>query len=404
MNDEMQLRKRIGQLVREAKKDIQIQVSDYFEEGSSKERTAQIAAEAVTMANYYYNGLKTIKEVHPQGKLSFDSQWEKPVQNGIIIGESVNEARELFNIPGNYLTATDFANRIEAFAQSQNLDYEIMDKKAILEKGMGGVMGVNRGSDEPPKVIVAHYKGNPTSNDLTALIGKGVMYDTGGISLKTNDNMKMSKGDMGGSASAYGTFRGAVLLGLKVNLVLVIPATDNAIGPKAIKPGDVLTMMNGLTVEVTNTDAEGRLVLADAITLAKKLGATRLIDMATLTGAVVASLGTEVTGAFTNNDSFLLQVMNASQRSGELMWHLPLFSHAQDYLKISQVADLDHWPKNKPGAIAAAAFLKEFVGDTPWVHLDIAGTADTDQDYDLGPKGGTGVMVRTLIEYLKEES
>ena len=266
---------------------------------------------------------------------------------------------------------------------------------------MGGILGVNRGSVQPPKMIVVKYQGTPRFENITALVGKGLTFDTGGYCLKPRSGMEAMKGDMGGAASAFGAFQVAVRLNLPVNLLLVIPSTDNMISGDAIKPGDILTTMSGKTVEVTNTDAEGRLILADGITFAKHLGASKIIDLATLTGAIIAALGADTTGAFTNNQAFLDEFQKAADLTNEYMWQMPLFPRDQKALRNSDVADLNNAPIGKPGAIMAAAFLKEFVEDTPWIHLDIAGTADSKTAYDLGPKGGTGVMVRTIAKYLE---
>ena len=221
---------------------------------------------------------------------------------------------------------------------------------------------------QPPKMIVVKYQGTPRFENITALVGKGLTFDTGGYCLKPRSGMEAMKGDMGGAALHSGAFQVAVRLNLPVNLLLVIPSTDNMISGDAIKPGDILTTMSGKTVEVTNTDAEGRLILADGITFAKHLGASKIIDLATLTGAIIAALGADTTGAFTNNQAFLDELQKAADLTNEYMWQMPLFPRDQKALRNSDVADLNNAPIGKPGAIMAAAFLKEFVEDTPWIH------------------------------------
>jgi len=243
--------------------------------------------------------------------------------------------------------------------------------------------------------------GGAPDGEVLALVGKGLTYDTGGYSLKPAAAMYGMHGDMGGAATVYGAFNAIVYAKLPVNVMLVIPATDNMVSADALKPGDVITMLNGMTVEVNNTDAEGRLILADALTYAAKQGATHLINAATLTGAIINALGSNTTGAFTNDEEFIADFLEVAEDVGEAVWHMPIFEPEQKLLKTSEIADIKNAPKG-PGAIIAAAFLKEFVKDeTPWIHLDVAGTSDTEKAHDLGPIGGTGAMVRTLYNYAK---
>jgi len=396
-------RKAIGKLAKETKEDVTILIETFAVKPHSIHELAAIGSEAIGLATYQFPSYETkAKESKTvEFYLYSDSNIEADIERGIIYADATNQARTLFNEPGNKLTPTELAKRIAQFALDHKLEYQVIEKSDMQQRKMGGILGVNRGSAEPPKIMVVKYQGQPVSEEITALIGKGLTFDTGGYCLKTAVGMKMSKGDMGGAASAFGAFKIAVCLQLPVNLLLVIPSTDNMVSATAIKPGDVLQMMNGKTVEVTNTDAEGRLILGDAITLAKELGASRLIDLATLTGAIVVALGGETTGAFTNNQNFLNNLIQSTTLTNEEIWPMPLFPRDQTSLRSSLVADLDNAPVGKPGAIVAAAFLKEFVGETPWIHLDIAGTADTNEDHELGPKGATGVMVRTIAKYLE---
>lgn len=396
-------RQTMGKLAKETQEDLTIIIETFATNNVSIRKLAAIAAESITLASYKTDAYKTEQNDKKaiQFYLASNHDLSADIKRGIIYGEATNHARQLYNEPGNKLTATDLANYIASFAKKHQLFCKIMEKQEIEAKNMGGLLGVNRGSTEPPKMIVVNYQGNTQSSEVTALIGKGLTFDTGGYCLKPRTSMNGMQGDMGGAASAFGAFEVAVRLNLPVNLLLVIPSTDNVVSADAIKPGDILHMMNGKTVEVTNTDAEGRLILADAITLAKELGASRIIDLATLTGAVIVALGSETTGTFTNDQEFFNQFAKASKFTNEDIWQLPLFPRDQKSLRSSLVADLNNSPVGKPGAIMAAAFLKEFVEDTPWIHLDIAGTSETKANHDLGPKGATGVMVRTIGKYLE---
>ena len=363
---------------------------------------AHNAGEAMTLASYVVDTYKTNQPTvaTPELRVHSHIHIEDDLNHGKVYGESTNVARSLINEPASVLTPTELANRIVAFSHEHNLETRIIEKAEMQELGMGALLGVNQGSFEEPKMIVVKYQGTSRFEDITAIVGKGVTYDTGGYSLKPRTGMYGMHGDMGGAASAYGAFMIAVRLNLPVNLLLVIPATDNMIGDKAIKPGDVLTSMSKKTIEVSNTDAEGRLVLADGLTFARHLGASRIINLATLTGAIVAAIG-DMTGAFTNNEDFLNELRQASEQTYEEIWQMPIKARHTKAIKGSMIADLINSPKMQPGAIAGAAFLKEFVEDTPWIHLDIAGTSGNSHPNDLAPRGGTGVMVRTIAKYLE---
>jgi len=396
-------RKILGQIGKTAKEDVTILLETFDCQSVSINELAKVCAEAITLSTYqiktYKTNEKCLKPINFY--IHCDTEITEDLDRGVIYGEATNSARQLLNEPGNMLTPTDLANEIAKFANKNHLDVRVIEKDEMEQLGMGGILGVNQGSTEPPKMIVVKYQGTSRYDNLIALVGKGITFDTGGYCLKPRSGMEGMKGDMGGAASAFGAFQIAVRLKLPVNLLLVIPSTDNMISGNAIKPGDILTTMSGKTVEVTNTDAEGRLILADGITFAKHLGASKIINLATLTGAIIAALGADTTGVFTNNQDFLNDFQKAADLTNEYIWQMPLFPRDQEALYNSDVADLDNAPLQKPGAIMAAAFLKEFVEDTPWIHLDIAGTADTKTAYDLGPKGGTGVMVRTIATYLE---
>src|SRR2546428_2520695 len=270
--------------------------------------------------------------------------------------------------------------------------------------GMGSLLGVSRGSDEPPKLIVMKYKPpRSSSKELLALVGKGITFDSGGISLKPGENMELMKYDMTGAATVIGTMRAIAQLKPSIPVLGVAPCSENLPSGKATKPGDVLVAMTGKTIEVINTDAEGRLVLADAIAYAKKLGATRIIDMATLTGAVSIALGDVNTGILGTDQPLIDGVIGAGREVGERFWQLPLDKEYSNQIK-SDIADIKNTGGKKTGAITAAAFLKEFVDDTPWAHLGIAGTAWGDPRTPFRAKGPTAIAGRTLIEFIERAS
>ena len=315
---------------------------------------------------------------------------------GKVYADAVNEARTLINLPPNLLTATDLADYATELANIYDLEVEILNKAQLEELGMGGILSVNKGSVEEPRLITIKYQGKPEWEDVIGFVGKGVTYDTGGYSLKPRDGMVGMKGDMGGAAAVLGAMRIIGETRPKQNVVAVIGSTDNMVSGEAFKPDDVITMYNGKTVEVLNTDAEGRLVLADAMTYAKQQGANYLIDVATLTGGVIVALGKDKTGALTNNEEFFEEFMEAAIETGEFVWRLPLTESDKKRIRKSDVADLNNSPGRDGHMIFGGGFVGEFAEGTPWIHLDIAGTSDAGAPHALGPKGGTGVMVRTL--------
>ena len=279
------------------------------------------------------------------------------------------------------------------------MSIEVLDEKAMGKLGMCALLGVNQGSDEPPRLIVIKYQGKAEWKDPLTFVGKGVTFDSGGYSLKTARGMMKMKTDMGGAASDLAAMAVIGELKPEANVMGVIPSTENMVNGSALKPGDGITASNGITIEVNNTDAEGRLILADALSYSVKQGAGRIVDLATLTGAILVTFGSITTGAVTNNDAFYTEFKTASGRADEWVWELPHHEPYKEMVKQSDVADLLNAPGRGAGSITAAMFLHEFVGyDMPWVHLDIAGTAFSDKPSDLGPKGATGVMVRTLAE------
>lgn len=329
------------------------------------------------------------------------SSYEAAVNEAEHAVESVKLARDLTNMAGNDLTPERLAFYAEQVAHKLELDIEVLDEWTCAEEGMGGLLGVGQGSVNPPRMIIIHYEGDATSNEKWGLVGKGITFDTGGISLKPAAGMEEMISDMGGAAAVLGAIHLIASMKLKANVMAIIPTAENMPSDRALKPGDIITMMSGYTVEVVNTDAEGRLVLADGITTAIKRGATKLVDVATLTGAVLVALGTEATAAICNNDELLKKMMTASEKSGERVWQLPAYS---EYKKLiaSDVADLKNSGGRHAGSITAGLFLGHFVEDKPWVHLDIAGTAYVNSTRRWEPKGATGVMARTLYELIAE--
>ncbi len=316
---------------------------------------------------------------------------------GRIIAEAENHARDLVNEPSNRLTPSAFAKLAVKIAKVNKLKVAVLDPK---KEGMGALLSVAKGSDEPPKLVAIEYRGNPGSKEKIALVGKGITFDSGGISLKPSKNMEEMKTDMAGAAAVLGIMSLLSDLKPKKNVIGIMPLTENMPSGHATKPGDVITSLSGYTVEVINTDAEGRMILADAITYAKKRGATRIIDIATLTGGCIVALGDAASGVIGNDDEMIGSLIKTGNDCGQKMWRLPLYDEYKEAIK-SSVADL----KNSSGTGKAqpsigAAFLAKFVGDTPWAHMDIAGTAYFTKACKYLAEGATGVPVRTIIEWL----
>jgi leucyl aminopeptidase len=291
-----------------------------------------------------------------------------------------------------------FADRAVAIAKAAGLATEVLDEQRIASLKMGLLLGVARGSQEPPRLVVLrHDPPTPVSNVVLGLVGKGITFDTGGISIKPAENMDKMKDDMSGGAAVICAMAAIARLNAPVRCIGIVPMTENMPGGKAVKPGDVLTSASGKTVEIINTDAEGRLILGDGLWYARELGATHLIDVATLTGACVVALGKTTSGLFGAPDAWVETVRQASARAGDRSWPLPVYDDYKEQLK-SEIADFTNTGGRAGGAITAALFLKEFIGDKPWVHIDIAGTAWAEEPKPYQPKGATGVTVRTLAE------
>lgn len=365
---------------------------------------AHAVSEASAMAMYRFAGYKqkgsesdrVLTSVVVYSEKADEEELKASLTVGYVYGKATNSARTLVNLPGNMLTATDLANYAKKLADQYDLEVEILEKEDMLKLGMGALLAVNQGSVEPPKMIVLKYQGKETWNDVIGLVGKGITFDTGGYSIKTKDGIVGMKTDMGGAAAVLGAMEIIGELKPEQNVVAVIASTDNMISGSAFKPDDVITSMSGKTIEILNTDAEGRLVLADAVTYAKHQGANYLVDVATLTGGVIVALGNDITGALTNHEAFFEQVLEASNEAGEPIWRLPLTEKHKQRIRNSKIADLNNSPGRDGHAIFGGGFVGEFAESTPWVHLDIAGTATTSKEHELGPAGPTGVMTRTL--------
>ena len=330
------------------------------------------------------------------------SALEAAVRHGSSVVAAVTLARDLVNEPAGALTPTILADRARAVAEAAGLSIGVLDEDAIAAQRLGGLAGVARGSAEPPRLVELTYEPPGGSPEATVvLVGKGVTFDSGGLSLKTADGMMTMKTDMSGAAAVLSAMSVLASMDVAVRVVGLLPVTENMPGGRAVKPGDVLEMRNGTTVEVLNTDAEGRLILADALALAAEKAPAAIVDVATLTGAQVVALGRRVSGLMGNDEGLVGQVRAAGDRAGEPAWPLPLPTEYRCHLD-SEVADLKNIGKaGEAGTLVAGLFLQEFVDGVPWAHLDIAGPARSDCDDGYLTKGGTGVAVRTLVELLR---
>ena len=370
----------------------------------------QAAVEGIVLGSYRFDRYKTEKSdtksltrVAVLGSARADAKAAREaVKRGQIVAEAVCWARDLVNTPAGDMPPAQIAREAQKMAREVGLRCKVWGKPELEKGGFGGILGVGAGSVNPPRLIELWYKGAGTETPI-ALTGKGIAFDSGGLSIKDAKGMETMKCDMGGAASILATMRVIALLKPKINVIAAIPSSENMPSGSATKPGDVLTHRGGTTSEVLNTDAEGRLVLADALAYLAEKKPKVIIDTATLTGACMVALGDQITGAMGNDDALFRDIGVAGDAVGETMWQLPLYG---DYRRLidSTVADVKNIGERFGGAISAAWFLAEFVGDTPWIHLDIAGPAWAEKVNDLGPKGGTGVPVRTLVRYLLSQS
>ena len=372
------------------------------------EASAEAITEGAILGLYAFN--RHITKKPEQGEITElvincpDLKSKTAVQRGVntgkILAEAANLARDWVNEPSNYMTPTILAAEAKKVAEKHGLKIEVLERKQMKELGMGALLGVARGSQQPPKFIVLTYRGKTAKTVDIALVGKGITFDSGGISLKPSDHMGDMKSDMAGAASVIAAIGAIAQLKPKLNVMAIAPATENLPSGTAFKPADILTAMNGKTIEIITTDAEGRLILADALGYANKQGAKMIVDIATLTGACQIALGDITTGAFTNNQELLDKVIAAGNAVGDKIWQLPTFEEYKELNK-SDVADLKNTGGRYAGAITAALFVGEFAGKTPWVHLDIAGPALLDSAKGYYSKGATGVPTRTLIKLVQ---
>jgi leucyl aminopeptidase len=375
------------------------------------EKAVAAAAEGATIGLFEPDKYRTIdKEERSIDKLVIiiegadEEALKRGAERGRIIGESVNFTRDLANEPGAYMTPTNMAERARDIAEEFGLNVDVLDEARMEQEGMGALLSVSHGSEEDAKLIILKYtpRDAPTQDEgeLLAFVGKGITFDSGGISLKPGENMELMKYDMTGGATVLGAMRAIAQLKPSIPVLGVVPASENLPSGKATKPGDVVTAMSGKTIEIINTDAEGRLVLSDAICYAKKLGATRIIDMATLTGAVSIALGDVNTAILGTDQELIDEVIAAGKEVGEKFWQLPLDKEYTRQIK-SDIADIKNVGGRKAGTITAAAFLKEFADGVAWAHLDIAGTAWGDDAKPYRAKGPTGIAVRTVIQMVE---
>ena len=411
------LRRAAAALVKAAWHDKRVATTllDAAPRGLDKGRAAQAIAEGAVLASYRFNVYKRdakpcrVESVTVVGR---GAAAKRGVARGERIAAAVALARDLVNEPAGAMTPRRLAHVAGEIAEREGLTLTVLDEVEITNMGLGGLEGVARGSEEPPRLIELVYEPPraPGSNGRTskrrlptlALVGKGITFDSGGLSLKTADGMETMKTDMGGGAAVLAAMSVLPSLAPGVKVVGFVPTTENMPSGSAIKPGDVLKIRNGKTVEVLNTDAEGRLVLADGLSLAVEAGVDAVIDLATLTGACMVALGRTIAGLMGNDEALIDRVSAAAERAGEAVWHLPL---PKEYRKDidSDVADIKNTGSGRyGGALTAGLFLQEFVGDTPWVHLDIAGPARADSEDGYVAKGGTGFGVRTLVETVLE--
>ena len=377
--------------------------------GLDPKLAAQAVVEGSLLGEYKFKGFKTEKddnndEIEELVIVDYDPEKIKLIEQNVelaqVIIEATNRARDLINSPSNKITPSFLAKYSQEMAKQMGLEYQALGREEIAKKGMDALYQVAKGSDEEPKLIVLKYNGG--GNSLVGLIGKGITFDSGGISIKPSSKLAEMKTDMAGAATVIEVMRVIVKLKLKVNVVAVIPCTENMPGGHAYKPGDVIGSMSGKTVEIISTDAEGRLILADAITYAIELGAKKIIDIATLTGGVKVALGDAASAIMGNDQALIDGLMSSSRATGEKLWQLPLYEEYKEYLK-SDIADIKNCTETggKASASVGGIFLQKFAGGVPWAHIDIGGTAYLEKTLGYLSSGATGFGVRLLINFFQ---
>ncbi len=376
--------------------------------GISIEDAARSIVEGVLLSLYNFTMYKTLKKEDKATINNFTlivqekdvlAKVKSVVKDTQIVAEAVCFTRDIVNMSGSDATPTFLANKAKEIARKTGVKCRTLSHPDMKKLGMGGILNVSRGSSQPPKFIILEYNTRRKNNDTIVLIGKGVTFDSGGISLKPGKGMDLMKADMSGAAAVLGAFKAISNLKPAGHIIGLVPCTENMPSGSALKPGDIIKCMSGKTVEILNTDAEGRLILADAIAYAKRYKPDAVIDLATLTGACVAALGTFASGMLGNNDELKERIKQAGEKSHERVWELPLWKEYYDLIK-SNIADIKNTGGRYAGTITAACFLGEFVKDFPWVHLDIAGTFLVEKDTPYIRKGATGVGVRLLTQLI----
>jgi leucyl aminopeptidase len=388
-----------------SKKDqtVAICLPESLPDGLSSSDATEIAARAIIVGPVGQDSLKNEPSHHPLAAATIlaapdsEADAKSGVEKGTIIGEAINLTRNLVDLPPEMIYPESFAERASEAAAAAGVKCTVLGQSELEAEKMGSLLAVAQGSDRPPRVVMVEYKGGGDDAPTLAIVGKGVTFDSGGLSLKSSEGMLTMKCDMAGAATALGATIAIARLGLPVNVTGYMGLVENMVSGNSYKLGDILTARNGVTIEVQNTDAEGRLVLADVLSYAADNGADKIIDLATLTGACVVALGEEVTGVFSNNQDWADSVLSAAKTAGEDAWQLPMFDHYSEAIK-SDVADCRNIGGRWGGAITAAKFLEKFVAEKPWVHLDIAGPSFAGSNKGHREGGSTACMVRTLIE------
>jgi leucyl aminopeptidase len=379
---------------------------DVSDDANAAASFMEFLARDVTMSCYHYTATIGSPKPGPAlaklsvavGDMMSAAKAKAALNNGLAIGQGANVTRELVNLPGNVCTPTYLAKEARALGRKyDSLSVSVLDEKKMESLGMGSLLSVGNGSDEPSKLIVIKYQGGNAKDAPYCLVGKGITFDTGGISLKPAKGMESMKFDMGGAGSVFGVMQAVAELNLKINVIGVVAAAENMPSGCATKPGDVVTSMSGKTIEILNTDAEGRLVLCDALTYVERFKPAEVVDIATLTGAIIVALGHEATGLFANDDSLAEALTSAGQASGDEAWRLPINKRYDKQLN-TKYADMQNIGTGSAGSITAACFLARFAENYKWAHLDVAGTA-----FQSMQKGATGRPVPLLVEYLRQK-